>query len=339
METLMLLTKIFGISFTSGINLYATVALVGLAVRFGFVGNLPEQLNVLGNEYVIGTALVLYICEFFADKIPAFDSFWDSFHTFIRPFAAAMLALMAAGESPLWVKVVAVLIAGSVALTSHTAKAGIRLVANTSPEPFSNSILSIAEDIGVFALVMLIITHPYIAAVIIFCLLALIVWQGPKFIALLVFILRVMVERVYSFIPSKEYVSVEVMQEKFDKYLYSILNESEQVYLTVESVFKADKKGSGYLIVCSKRVMLLYKSWFSVKHFEYEISDIKRLQFKRGLMVDNIIFIHNNKQKRITLFKNSARNIDDIRNIFRSCGADIVESVPVSSLSESNIYQ
>lgn len=337
METLMLLTKIFGISFTSGINLYATVALVGLAIRFNFVGSLPEQLSVLGHDYVIGTALVLYVCEFFADKIPAFDSFWDSFHTFIRPFAAAMLALLAAGESPLWVKIVAMLIAGSVALTSHTAKAGIRLVANTSPEPFSNTILSVAEDIGVFALVMLIITHPYVAAVIISILLILIIWQGPKLIGFLLFSVKVISLRVLSFIPTKEYVNVEIIPDKFNQYLDSILNETEKVYLTVQAAFKAEKKGSGFLIVCSDRVLVLYKSWFKVKHLEYSIQEIRRMTFKRGLLVDNLSFTVNGKQKRITLFKDNSRTIDDIRNIFRSCGVDMVEPLPEITPSELNI--
>lgn len=337
METLMLLTKIFGISFTSGINLYATVALVGLAVRLNFIGNLPEQLTVLGHDYVIGTALVLYICEFFADKIPAFDSFWDSFHTFIRPFAAAMLALLAAGESPLWVKIVAMLIAGSVALTSHSAKAGIRLVANTSPEPFSNSILSIAEDIGVFVLVMLIITHPYIAAVIIFILLTLIIWQGPKLIAFMMFSIKVIGTRILSFIPTKEYVNVEIIPDKFNQYLDSILNESEKVYLTVQTVFKAEKKGPGFIVVCSDRVLILYKNWFKVRHLEYKTAEINRMTFKRGLMIDTVTFSVDGKLKRITLFKDNSRNIEDIRNIFRSCGVDMIEPIPETSPAELKI--
>ncbi|MEW5821481.1 MAG: DUF4126 domain-containing protein, partial [Cyanobacteriota bacterium] len=237
MDTFILLAKIFGISFTSGINLYATVALVGLAIRFNFITNLPDQLNILSNEYIIGTALTLYVCEFIADKIPAFDSVWDSIHTFIRPFAAAMLALMAAGDCPLYIQIIAVLVAGAVAATSHTAKSGIRLLVNTSPEPFSNSIVSIAEDIGVFVLITLILTHPIIAAIIVAILLLIIIWFGPKLLGFIKFTLKSIALRICSFMPNDKHINVEIIPQKHDKYLNKVLEQSEKVYLTIETTF------------------------------------------------------------------------------------------------------
>lgn len=326
METFLLLAKIFGISFTSGINLYATVGIIGLAIRFKLIQNLPHQLDVFANEYVIGTALVLYLCEFIADKIPAFDSVWDGFHTFIRPFAAAMIALMAAGDCPMIVKIIAFLLAGSVALTSHTAKASIRLLANTSPEPFSNSILSISEDIGVFAIVALTLTHPLIAALIVLCLLTLILWQGPKLLRFVIFIIKALAMKINSFLNAGKVVNIEVLPDKYNEYLNTILIESEKVYLTIQTTFKGPIKNSGYLVVSDNRCVLLYKRWFSIEHIEVKFSQITNMTFKIGFLTDKISFSCDNTQISMILFKSNSRSLDDVKNIFKSLGAQLTES-------------
>lgn len=331
----MLLAKIFGISFTSGINLYATVGLVGLAIRFNLVNNLPEQLNILANEYVIGVALVMYTCEFFADKIPAFDSVWDSVHTFIRPFAAAMLALMAAGDSPMIVKVIAMLIAGSVALTSHTAKAGVRLVANTSPEPFSNSALSIAEDVGVFALVALILTHPYIALAIILVLMTLIIWQGPKLLGFIVFMFKAILLKINSYIPSEKFLNIEMMPIKFNNYLNEQLFEKEQVFLTLSAKFKGKVRGAGYLVLCSERLMLVYKKWFMIRYEEYDLNEIERMTFHENFLTDKITFAAEDKQILISLYKSNTRKLDDVKRIFKSLEVQVLEEDSQISLSKA----
>ena len=136
-----------GTSFASGLNLYATVAAAGLFQRFGIV-TLPEPLQVLANPVVLGVALTLFLVEFIADKIPYVDSAWDALHTFIRPPAAALLSYraFAGGGVPEEWKLAAALLAGSVALTSHGAKATTRAAANASPEPVSNWTLSLLED-------------------------------------------------------------------------------------------------------------------------------------------------------------------------------------------------
>jgi hypothetical protein len=135
-----------GSAWLSGINLYATVATLGLLQRFHFVA-LPGQMDVLGNTWVIGVAGALYVVEFVADKIPLVDSAWDMVHTFIRVPAGAVLAFEAFGGADPTVRMIAMLLGGSVALTSHGAKAAVRVAANTSPEPFSNIALSLIEDV------------------------------------------------------------------------------------------------------------------------------------------------------------------------------------------------
>src|SRR2546423_3679664 len=135
-----------GSAWLSGINLYATVATLGLLQRFHFV-RLPGDLDFLQHWWVIALAGILYIIEFVADKIPVVDSAWDAVHTFIRVPAGAVLAASAFAHFEPSVKLIALLAGGGVALSSHGAKAATRLAANTSPEPFSNIALSLVEDV------------------------------------------------------------------------------------------------------------------------------------------------------------------------------------------------
>lgn len=135
-----------GAGFSSGLNLYATVATLGLLQRFGIV-HLPQGLHVLAHPLVLGIAVVLYVIEFVADKVPYVDTIWDTVHTFIRPPAAALLAFAAAGSAAAEWRWGAALLAGGVALTSHGTKASARAAVNSVPEPFSNWALSFGEDV------------------------------------------------------------------------------------------------------------------------------------------------------------------------------------------------
>jgi hypothetical protein len=161
-----------GAGFSSGLNLYATIATLGLLQRFGVI-HLPEQLQVLGHPWVLGIAIGLYVVEFLADKIPLVDTIWDAVHTVIRPPAAALLAYGAAGAAPPEWRWGAALLAGGVALTSHGSKASVRAAANTSPEPFSNWALSLGEDALAVWLTWLATVHPAATIVVVVVLLAL----------------------------------------------------------------------------------------------------------------------------------------------------------------------
>ncbi len=168
MDLLETLSVALGLAALAGVNLYLTVFAAGLALHFGWV-ILPGQLHelaALGNPWVLAVAGVLYVLEFFADKIPWVDSANDAIHTFIRPLGGALLAVLALGEADPAVKVIAALLAGGVTLTSHAAKAGSRLVANTSPEPISNIGLSLGEDAIVLGGLGIIAWNPVVALVI-----------------------------------------------------------------------------------------------------------------------------------------------------------------------------
>ena len=148
-----------GAGFSSGLNLYATIATLGLLQRFGII-HLPETLQVLAHPWILGIALALYAIEFLADKIPYVDTIWDAVHTLIRPPAAALLAYGATVAAPPEWRWGAALLAGGVALTSHGTKASARAAVNTSPEPFSNWVLSLGEDALAIWLTWMATVHP-----------------------------------------------------------------------------------------------------------------------------------------------------------------------------------
>src|SRR5262249_53605902 len=159
-----LVSTLFGVSFASGLNVYATVLAMGVLHRFGIL-HLPHNLDVISTLPVMSGAALLYALEFVADKVPYLDTIWDGVHTFIRPAAGAFLAFSMVGHvDPKW-QVLAALLGGSVALTSHAAKASTRAAANLSPEPFSNWALSLTEDGIAFLLVWLVGSHPLIGLV------------------------------------------------------------------------------------------------------------------------------------------------------------------------------
>jgi hypothetical protein len=155
-----------GSSWVSGINLYAAVATLGLLSRFAHL-ELPGELNMLTNWWVIGIAVVLYVVEFFADKIPIVDSTWDIVHTFIRVPAGAVLAATAFGDFDRSIQVIAFLVGGGLALSSHGTKAATRAVVNTSPEPVSNIVLSTGEDILAVSSILLAVFLPVMLFVVV----------------------------------------------------------------------------------------------------------------------------------------------------------------------------
>lgn len=166
--------RTMGFSFAAGINLYATVAILGLASRYGWVA-LPPQFQAFDNNWIIGTALVLYVVEFVADKIPWVDSVWDAVHTVIRPVGGAAIAVTTLGETSTTTETMVALLGGALAASTHLTKSGTRVMANASPEPFSNWALSIGEDIFVVGLGFLALKYPAIAAVVVIVALAFIV--------------------------------------------------------------------------------------------------------------------------------------------------------------------
>lgn len=168
-----------GASWAAGINLYAAIATLGILSVSGNIV-LPPDLQVLANPLVIGAACLMYAVEFIADKTPGVDTGWDTIHTFIRIPAGALLAAGAVGDVNPAVSLAAAILGGSLAAGTHGLKAGTRLLINTSPEPFSNWVVSIAEDVLVIGGIWTAVNHPWLFLVLLFLFILLMIWLLPK---------------------------------------------------------------------------------------------------------------------------------------------------------------
>lgn len=173
-----------GAGWVSGINLYAAVATLGLLGRFSNL-RLPGELDVLTSWWIIGIATALYIVEFFADKIPYLDSAWDAVHTFIRIPAGAVLAATAFGDFDRSVQVVALLLGGGLALSAHGTKATARAAINLSPEPATNIIVSLVEDVVAVGSILMSVFLPLAMIIFLVIFLALSIYMLPRIVRVL----------------------------------------------------------------------------------------------------------------------------------------------------------
>jgi hypothetical protein len=165
---------IAGTSFAAGLNVYATIATLGLLGHFHFI-SLPPSLNLVEHWWVIVVCIILFAIEFFADKIPAFDLIWNALHTFVRVPIAALLAYHASASLPPHIQILATILGGTIAFAAHGGKTAARAAVTPSPEPFSNAALSMGEDVVAVGLTWFASTHPYITAAIVALFLFLIV--------------------------------------------------------------------------------------------------------------------------------------------------------------------
>ena len=176
MNALATLAQALGLAYASGISLYSTVALLGIAERWGVVSGVPAPLDTLQNPWIIGLASCLAVVEFTATLVPGIASAWDAVHSLIRPPAAALLAVLAAWHGDTAVMVTAGLLGGSLGLATHATKLGVRMMVDTSPEPVTNGLANVAE-LGTVALVVTLLwAHPFLTIGAAVAALALIMW-------------------------------------------------------------------------------------------------------------------------------------------------------------------
>ena len=180
-DTWQLIALAAALGWASGIRLYAVLFITGAVGYFGWFP-LPEHLRILSHPMVLAASGFMVLAEFFADKIPGFDSVWDLVHTFVRIPAGAALAASVFGDSPPAWTLTAAILGGTLAAGSHVTKSGARMMINTSPEPFSNWAASFAEDTLVGVLIYLALAHPIALFVVLAALLALAVWLLPKLV-------------------------------------------------------------------------------------------------------------------------------------------------------------
>lgn len=187
---IILLSQLLGTAFGAGLNLYATVAALGLASRLGWIATLPPGLRGLDHPIVIGSAVALFLIEAVVDKLRHLDSVWDAVHTVIRPVAAGLLALGATAGLSSELRLAAALTAALVALSAHASKAGLRLAINARPIPGSARLVSVAEDVLAVAIVLVVMRFPAAALIVAGTSLTTVVLVGPLFWRAFLFGLR-----------------------------------------------------------------------------------------------------------------------------------------------------
>ena len=163
-----------GTSFAAGLNTYATVATLGLLSRAGLIA-LPSSLDAVRSWWIIGICLAMFVAEFFADKIPAFDLIWNALQTFVRIPVAALIAYVAASHLSPGMQLTSAVLGAAIAFAAHGGKTALRAAVTPSPEPFSNMALSFGEDVGAVGLTWVATQHPYLAASIVLVLLIIVV--------------------------------------------------------------------------------------------------------------------------------------------------------------------
>jgi len=189
MDAVSVIALSMGAAWASGINLYATLFMLGYMATTGNI-TLPAELEVVANPMVMTAAGFMYCVEFFADKIPGVDSAWDSIHTFIRIPAGAMLASSAVGDVTPAIELTTALLGGALAAGTHTTKAGTRLLINTSPEPVSNWTASISEDLIVIGGLWAALHHPVLFIIGLLVFILFMIWALPRLWRLLKLLFR-----------------------------------------------------------------------------------------------------------------------------------------------------
>lgn len=299
METLTLLGSTMGLGLVSGLNLYATVLTVGLGMRLGLITLHPEMsgLAVLSSPYVLIAAGILFLIEFLADKIQWVDSIWDSVHTFIRPLGAALVGASAIGTVNAEAGLIAALCAG-VSLSAHSAKAGTRLLANHSPEPFSNIGLSLIEDVLAVGGSFLALKYPVVMLALVAAFLIAFIWFAPKTFRLI---------RV-------EYLATLALLKRF--YLYVVGRRLDTAAPEVALPFniraiagkgvKRLRHSVGNLQINDDSLIFETRRGFRSREHRIDRESIEDVNFRKRLLLDRLTITTNGRQQHFYFFKDVA---------------------------------
>lgn len=310
MDTLQALGSAMGLGLLAGVRLYATVFALGLAIRMDWFHLAPAfaHLDVLAQTPVLILSGAACAIEFFADKVPWLDSLWDSVHTFIRPVGAAVLGATALGSFDPTTRTLLALLCGGVAFTGHATKTATRLIANHSPEPFTNSALSFAEDLFIPAGLWVAFQHPAVAVFGVSAFLLLFLWLSPKLFRLMnvsYTALRSLVnkwtgrprESLDIFIPERVVGSVRLALEELpfsplpSTYARKLEGTcSAGVHCVATGSVRGLKNSSGYLCPTPMDLVFVAKRALRLRAYRIPWSDLKEASLHRGTFLDPLVF-------------------------------------------------
>lgn len=329
MEVLNLLGSTMGLGLVAGVNLYATVLTVGLGIRLGLITLHPELsgLAVLSSPYILIAAGILFVVEFLADKIQWVDSVWDTVHTFIRPLGAALVGASAIGTVNAEAAVIAALCAG-VSLSAHSAKAGTRLLANHSPEPFSNVGLSLVEDVIAVAGTFLALRYPSVMLVVVGLFLIAFVWFAPKVFRLvrIEYLATLALLKLWYF-SAKQYLyrlaggPQLAVAGSGGSVSVDILNAPDEVVTDLRCIAGKGVRGLrhsvGYLKITDDSLIFVTRRSFRRREHRIDRKTIEDINFKKRLLLDRLIISTDGQQQQFYFFKDSAQRSQRAYDLLR----------------------
>lgn len=284
---LVVLGQILGVSFAAGLNLYATVAILGLFARLELIGGMPPELYGLSNPIVLVTAAILYAFEFFIDKIPYADSAWDAVHTIIRPVAAAVLVFAALGEASLPIQFGGAVLAALTALAAHGVKAGLRLIMNVRPRKVRNAFISLFEDVVAAGLAASALMYPIAAMIVVAVFLPLIAFGGPRLWRAGVLALRAVVSRLRGFFGVKGWREPDQLPSR----LRGLLDTPELgrgqprvMRAAVRGVKGVGSYKNGWIVISDGEPVFIYLSLMGARRLA--LPSIGQAELRRGIWTD-----------------------------------------------------
>jgi len=312
MQTIMLLGTALGLGLVSGINLYATVLTVGLCLRLHLLHLHPAlaQLAILESPVILVVAGTIYAVEFFADKIPWVDSLWDCVHAFIRPIGAVIVGGTTLGTADPTLKLTAMLLCGGIAFSSHSLKAGTRIAANHSPEPFSNIGLSFLEDglTGVGSWLSL--THPglMLAICIVFLIISAFVLPWALRLIQLEFhaaaaLLTSLIAKIGRSNAAPPPVIAPVAVVDFWRQQFPGQVPEVVIRCAAGSGVKGLKHSIGYLHVCENECIFITRRTFRIRKHGLQFGSVQHVHLKKGIMMDTVSIMVDGKRRNFHFFK------------------------------------
>ncbi|MBN1864236.1 MAG: DUF4126 domain-containing protein [Victivallales bacterium] len=298
MEGLRLLMTMLPVSLMAGVNLYATVAVVGISAKFGLVDGMPEALQVFDNWLLISIAVVMYAAEFVVDKFEFFDNAWDLISTFIRPVGAGLMGLAAFGELDPALSLAGALLCGGIALESHSIKAGSRAVLNmVSPaETVSNVCVSIAEDIMVFFFVIMALVYPFVIGFIALIAAVILFFFVPRMLKWIFVLFKAVFAGVRSWFYLQE--EFDVLPDNLKEIAGS--GDTKSVISCSSSGLKGVSGMKGFVLLNGKSLIFVCRKWFNSRKCELPLSSISGARLRHRLFLDILEVGYRNPDSKST---------------------------------------
>jgi hypothetical protein len=286
---LIVLGQIVSVAFAAGLNLYATIALLGLAVRLNWIAGLPPAIYGLSNPVVLITAAVLYAFEFFIDKIPYADTAWDAIHTIVRPVAVSALVFAALGEASLPLQIGGAGLAGLIALAAHGLKAGLRLILNVRPRKVRTAFISMLEDVIAIALAAAALMYPGAALIVAAIAFPLITFGGPYLWRVGVLAVRAVAARMRGFFGKKGWRDPDQLPGRLRRALDIPEPGRGQPRLLRAALKGAKGVGSyknGWIVIGDHQPFFLYLSLLRPR--KLALPAMTEAELRRGLWTDSV---------------------------------------------------